>query len=195
MQLVSRWSFGQFSIRCCVRLARYLKPAPLLALSLLHHLRQEPLGHRLPLPHVPRFCGYVVELPTKWRCHSGLANVDDVAMGIVLVYAISVLTIKTFSDIAYISAYLSISFSLNVLLTLMIVIRIILHARNTRAAVGISGIGGLSKAIVTMLVESCALYAMGTLLVLGRLGSDDNGGTILGFFLPIVNQTQVRASP
>ena len=118
------------------------------------------------------------------------ANVDDVAMGIVLVHANSELAVNAWAGLAY----LSISFSLNVLLTLMIIIRIILHVRNTRAAVGISGIGGLSKAIVTMLVESCALYAVSTLLVLGSLGADNGGSPITNFFLPILTQTQVRVS-
>ena len=118
------------------------------------------------------------------------ANVDDVAMGIVLVHANSELAVNAWAGLAY----LSISFSLNVLLTLMIIIRIALHVRNTRAAVGINGIGGLSKAIVTMLVESCALYAVSTLLVLGSLGADNGGSPITNFFLPILTQTQVRVS-
>ena len=118
------------------------------------------------------------------------ANVDDVAMGIVLVHANSELAVNAWAGLAY----LSISFSLNVLLTLMIIIRIVLHVRNTRAAVGISGIGGLSKAIVTMLIESCALYAVSTLLVLGSLGADNGGSPITNFFLPILTQTQVRVS-
>ena len=116
-------------------------------------------------------------------------------MSIRFVYVDSEQVINARPQITYVSAYLSISFSLNVLLTLMIVIRIALLARKTRAAVGISGIGGAPKAIVTMLVESCALYAVSTLLVIGPLGSDDSGATIMGFFLPILNQTQVRASP
>ena len=118
------------------------------------------------------------------------ANVDDVAMGIVLVHANSELAVNAWAGLVY----LSISFSLNVLLTLMIIIRIVLHVRNTRAAVGINGIGGLSKAIVTMLVESCALYAVSTLLVLGSLGADNGGSPITNFFLPILTQTQVRVS-
>ena len=117
-------------------------------------------------------------------------NVDDVAMGIMLVYVNSELAVNTWAGLAY----LSISFSLNVLLTLMIVIRLILHARNSRAAAGIGDISGFSKAIVTILVESCALYAVSTLLVLGSLGADDGEAPITSFFLHILNQTQVRAS-
>ena len=41
--------------------------APPVALPLLRNLPQEPLGHRLPLLHVPRLCGYVFELSTQWR--------------------------------------------------------------------------------------------------------------------------------
>ena len=89
--------------------------------------------------------------------------------------------------------YLSISLSLNVLLTLIIVIRLIVHARNTRAALGMAGIGGLSKAIVTMLVESCALYAVISLLFLGLCGAGES--SVVGFLLQILFQTQVRAFP
>ena len=110
-------------------------------------------------------------------------------MGIILVYHNSELAVSAWPGLAY----LSIPFSLNVLLTIMIIIRLILHARNTRAAVGMSGIGGFSQTIVTMLVESCALYAVSTLLVLGSLGTDDGEGPITNLFLAILPQTQVRA--
>ena len=43
----------------------YLTPAPLLALPLLPILLHEPLGHRLPLPHVPWFRGYVFGFSTS----------------------------------------------------------------------------------------------------------------------------------
>ena len=88
--------------------------------------------------------------------------------------------------------YFSISVSLNILLTLMIVIRLILYARNTRAALGGTGIGGLSKAIVTMFIESCALYAVSSLLILGPLSAGNGAADI---FLAILPQTQARTFP
>ena len=45
------------------------------ALSLLGDLLQEPLGHRLPLPHVPRFSRYAFEFSKNRRRHSGLTSV------------------------------------------------------------------------------------------------------------------------
>ena len=89
-------------------------------------------------------------------------------------------------------SYLSVSVSLNVLLTLMIVFRLVMHARNTRTALGMTGIGGLSKAIITMLVESCALYSAISLSVLGPFITDPGGYTIAGFFVPVLPAAQVR---
>ena len=88
--------------------------------------------------------------------------------------------------------YYTISLSLNILLTLMIVIRLTLQARDTRTALGMNGIGGLCTAIVTMLIESCVLYAVSSLLVIGPWGADS---PITNTFLPILNQAQVRAVP
>ena len=88
--------------------------------------------------------------------------------------------------------YFSISLSLNILLTLMIVIRLILHARKAHTALGVTGIGGLCKAIVTMLVESSTLYAVSSLLVLGPLSA---GSAVVVTFFPILSETQVRAPP
>ena len=86
--------------------------------------------------------------------------------------------------------YLSISLSLNIFLTLMIVIRLIHHARNTRTALGITGIGGLCKAIITMFIESCALYTVSSLLFIGSLGARNH---IWVVFAPILIEIQVRA--
>ena len=109
-------------------------------------------------------------------------------MGIVLVYQNAEVDGSTWSGLPY----YSISISLDVLLTLMIVIRLALHTRNVRNTMGIAGIGGLSKAIITMLIESCALYAVSSLLVLGPLGARNTAEAI---FVPILTETQVCASP
>ena len=45
------------------------------------------------------------------------------------------------------------SVSLNIFLTLIIIIRLVLHVRNIRAAMGTAGIGGLCKSIVTILMS------------------------------------------
>ena len=117
------------------------------------------------------------------------ANVVNVAMGITFAYQSSELNGNPWSALPY----FSISLSLNVLLTLMIAIRLILHARSNCKAMGISEIDGLSKTIVTMLVESCALYAVSSLLVIGPWSAGKN--PIMNFFMPIRPQAQVRVFP
>ena len=88
--------------------------------------------------------------------------------------------------------YYSVSLSLNILLTLMIVVRLILHARNTRAALGIAGIGGLCKAIIMVLTESCALFAVNSLLVIGPLAARN---TTWSLFMAMIGEIRVRVSP
>ena len=84
--------------------------------------------------------------------------------------------------------YYSISLSLNVLLTLMIVTRLIRHSRNIRNAIRPAKDKGLYDTVVTMLVESCALYAVGSLLFIGPLGAESE---IQGIFAPIFVNVQV----
>ena len=101
--------------------------------------------------------------------------------------------------------YLSISVSLNVLLTLMIVIRLILHGRQIHTATGPAvGISGLYKTVSTMLIESCALFAVSSLVVIGALGVYENttnedvylpGIYTVDIFFPILAETQVCAFP
>ena len=110
----------------------------------------------------------------------------NVAMGMVLIYQNTEVTGSMWSSLPY----LSISLSLDVLLTLMIVIRLILHTKNTHTATGGAGVGGVYRAVVTMLVESCALYAVSSLLVIGPWGAKNAAANI---FFPILTQTQVRA--
>ena len=81
-------------------------------------------------------------------------------MGIMLVYQTAELT----GGVWFGLPYFSISLSLNVLLTLMIVVRLILHTRSIRTSTGKGGINGLYMVIVTMLIESSALYGVSSLL-------------------------------
>ena len=83
------------------------------------------------------------------------------------------------------------SISLNVLLTLMIIIRLILHKRNIRNAVGTAHKpGGPYDAVVTMLVESCALYAITYLLYIVTWVIENPAQLM---FYPLLAMTQVRA--
>ena len=97
--------------------------------------------------------------------------------------------------------YLSISVSLNILLTLMIVVRLALHGRNIRAATGsAAGISGLYNAVSTMLIESCALFTVSSLVVVAALVRTKSnrpavfypGMSVVDIFFPILAETQVR---
>ena len=90
------------------------------------------------------------------------------------------------------TAYFSISLSLNVILTLMIVIRLAWHSRNIRNVLSAStGASGTYKTIVTILVESLALYAINYVVFMG-LWIDNNLASFI--FQPILGEVQVRAS-
>ena len=112
-----------------------------------------------------------------------------IALGIVYIYQ----GVTTYTKVEQAALpYYSILLSLNILATSMIVIRLILHARNTRNALGMSKIGGLCKTIITMLVESCALYAVNLALVIGPMSARY---PITNFFGSILPSTQVRVFP
>jgi hypothetical protein len=89
--------------------------------------------------------------------------------------------------------YFTISLSLNVLLTLMIVVRLILHSRNIGNVMGArAGPGKLYKAIVTILIESSALYAVSfALFIVSWIAQS----WLMDTFWPILNETQVCAVP
>lgn len=113
-------------------------------------------------------------------------------MGIALVYyqaaqPYTAIRNSAIPDFGY--PYYMISFSLNVILTLMIITRLVLHTRNIRNALGTSGGAlGLHKAIITMLVESAALYAVTFLLFIGTWGPSNPAQFI---FLPALAEVQV----
>ena len=119
-----------------------------------------------------------------------LINATDVAMGIVTTYKNSGLG----ADNRFYISYLSVSLLLNILLTLMIVIRLIIHIWDIRKTVGASnGFDRLFTTIatvVTMLVESYALYAVAFLpnIVLLAIGS-----WAWGIFFAAVGPVQVCA--
>ena len=98
-----------------------------------------------------------------------------------------VVTINAWSSLAY----LSISLSLNVLLTIMIVVRLILRGRSIRTATeSQAGFSGLYKSTATMLVESSALFAMNSLSAIVSWALDD---PVANVFTHTLSETQVRA--
>ena len=115
-------------------------------------------------------------------------NIDDVAAGILAIWPREKFLVH---GVRYHLAYHSVTLSLNVLLTLMIVVRLVLRSRNVRAATkSPTGFGGLYRTIATMLIESSALFAVSSLLVIGPLIAKS---PLMDLFLPILAETQVRA--
>ena len=120
-------------------------------------------------------------------------NVTDVAMGIMLLYQTSQPNSSIWNTVAidFGVPYFSISLSLNIILTLLIVARLALHSRNIRNAMGApAGASGLYEIIITVLVESCAIYAVTSLLFVVPWGTKSH---VADIFLPILAEIQVRA--
>ena len=94
-----------------------------------------------------------------------LTNIIDAVLGTAYIYLVSVPIWRT-SVIALniATSYYSICLSLNIILTLMIVVRLMVHIRDVRKATGaLNGSTSLHTAaatVVTMVIESYALYAI-----------------------------------
>ena len=115
-------------------------------------------------------------------------------MGFVLLYQTSQpgSSIWDPSAIIFDLPYFSISLSLNILLTSMIVVRLLVHRRNIVKAAGVSaGAGRLYDVIITVLIESSALYAASSLLFVGLWGGARNH--VGNIFLPALAEVQVRS--
>ena len=89
------------------------------------------------------------------------------------------------------TAYYSTCLSLNILLIFMIIVRLVLHSKNIRRATGASDRAmGLYSTVVTILVESCALYAVPLLLFIVPYAT---GSSIMSIPEGVVANCQVRA--
>ena len=103
-------------------------------------------------------------------------------MGIMVLYQSAQLISSEWAMLPYCSILVSLN-----------VVRLILHTRSVRTAMKKSGIGGLYKAIIVMLVESCALFAVSVILFIGLpWGSYRYAEKISRSVLSV---TQVCASP
>ena len=119
------------------------------------------------------------------------ANVTDTAMGTMLIYQTSQPNSSIWNTVAidFGVPYFSISLSLNILLTLLIVIRLAMHSKNIRNAMGApTGTSGLYETIITVLVESCAIYAVTSLLFVAPWGAKSH---VADIFLPVLGEIQV----
>ena len=157
-------------------------------ISLLCNLFHEPLGYGLPVPGLPRLCWYVLNF---WQADGGtLDNITDVVTGIAYAWGESTkFRFRIIVSVNLASSYLRIWLSPKVLLTLMIVTRLILHRRNFRKAIGASNRSdGLYKAVVVMLIESCALCTIAYILYI----TPWNGGSIGDPFSGALDSIQVR---
>lgn len=145
------------------------------------------MGRCFSVSGLPRLFGYVPRKPTAITP----ADVGYTAMGIMLLYQTSQPNSSIWNNVAidFGVPYFSISLSLNILLTLLIVGRLALHRRNVRSAMGARA-SGLYETIITMLVESCALYAVTSLLFVVPWSVKSH---VADIFLPILAEIQVSA--
>jgi hypothetical protein len=121
---------------------------------------------------------------------NAIINMVDTATGIAFIYELaqSVYRVPVVFFNIYLS-YLSISLSLNVLLTIMIVARLLLHRRNIQNAIGDSAeFGGLYDSIITTIVESYAPYTVVSLINLALFVVDS---PIQDYFGPALGHVQV----
>ena len=115
------------------------------------------------------------------------------AMGLMTLYKTSRPDSSLFSGItvSFGLPYFTISVALNVLLTVIIAWRLLLHSRNFEKLVGsTSAITSLCRSIVTMLIESSALYAIVSLCFIVPYAMSNYVSAI---FLPMLSRVQIIA--
>lgn len=122
-----------------------------------------------------------------------LMYLTSLAMGITLVYQTSqpLHFIRNAITFDFGIPYFSIALAFNILVTLMIVLRLVFHTRDFRKATGVSaGSDGIYKAVLTMFIESCALYAVSFICFFASWGINSPAAFVT---FPILVETQVIA--
>lgn len=138
---------------------------------------------------------YIIYAKNYWVvAFPGLMYLACVVLGIMLTYYQVVQTNSTTQDSVAVNLgtpYYSLSLSLNVLLTIIIVIRLFRHRKEIKDALGYRVTNGsLYDAIILMFIESSALYAATFLMFIGPWGT---GSWVAGIFFPILIETQAIA--
>ena len=114
-------------------------------------------------------------------------DTTNTATGITCIYGAS--KYPSLSWESYCVPYYSVSLALNIILTLMIIARVFSHSRDVQRATGTqTTAGGLYKTIVTMLIESCSLYAIAFLICMAS-----SRNTVTNTFWPALIHVQVCA--
>ena len=123
-----------------------------------------------------------------------LINITDVAVGAAHIYQYSAVNYPVVITNNFNTSHLSICLSLNILLTLMIVVRLVVHIRNfrkaTRSLEGFSGLHDAAATAVAMLIESYALYAVALLLYIVPWAIDN---VVVYLFSKVLGTIQVRS--
>jgi hypothetical protein len=156
---------------------------------LLCYLCDEVLVYCHPFRIVSRDFWYAYGLPTSFS-----SNVADTGTGIALVYYQATQPTCTIwrSSTITIGVPYSISVSLDILITLMIITRLVLLGREIQQAMNAPfKFSGMYTAIVTVLSESSALYGVTFLLFITTWAVDN---PVEYYFFPILAEVQVRDS-
>jgi hypothetical protein len=123
-----------------------------------------------------------------------LTNITNAVTGIAYICVESGVESDTIAASYFGTSYYSTSLALNVLLTLMIVIRLGMHVRHLRKSLGASeeshGLYTAATTVITMLIESYALYAVVFLVFIVPWGM--NSWVLIIFSKPL-GVIQVRA--
>jgi hypothetical protein len=165
------------------------------ALPLLCYQCHGIFGRCLPLHDIPCHVGCVLKSSTSPVKARHPVDVTGTAMGSAWVHVVATepntLHLSAPLRNIYVS-YFVISFSLNVLLTLMIVVQLFRFIRRINGAMGArNALTQLHKAIITMLVESFAIYAVNYLLLIALFGV---GNSFMNIFSLVLAETQVCAT-
>lgn len=113
------------------------------------------------------------------------------ALGILLLYETSRPNSDIFLHINTGLSYFALSTATNVLLTIMISGRLLMQIRHLSEMVGAVSARGLYTSAATMLIESCALYAIVSLIFMGLYGAGTHASEVV---LPTLAQVRVSRS-
>ncbi|KAG7097755.1 hypothetical protein E1B28_005076 [Marasmius oreades] len=133
---------------------------------------------------------YVIYNMQKWvLVIPGIMFGGSISMGVITLYKSSRPGSNLWAGITvnFGLPYFVLSVALNVMLTLIISFRLLWHSRKYNLSTSSSGV---YKRIVSMLVESCALYSLFSILFIGTYAA---GNYASDLFLPILSQVQIIA--